>query len=108
MRTFWRFVLVCSALVLAGAGKPAGKGGGARSKLVVRCPEECTVKVEGREGTRQSSNIWEFTEMKPGNLRVDVTSKVLFVARPLFSGYVKVPAGKEVLAVVDARGRLTI
>jgi hypothetical protein len=81
--------------------KPAGN-----STLIVHCTEECNVRVEGKMGLRKDPSTWEFRDVAPGKRRLDATGR--FLNRPLYSGYVEVPASMKVTAQIDHQKRLTL
>lgn len=122
MRNRWLSVLLSSAVLFAGAAASAqGKQPAARqpaaakepragkhSRVTVRCSEECTVRLARQVGRRLSPQLWEFTDVEPGTQRLDATGKVLFVDKPLYGGYVEVPAGVHLELLVDSRNRVTV
>ncbi|MFL5347320.1 MAG: hypothetical protein ACJ8AT_21255 [Hyalangium sp.] len=89
----------------AGAKTPDTKAGG-NSTVIVRCMDDCAVRVDGKAGRRQAPNSWEFTDVAPGQRRVEATGG--FLNCPLYSGYADIPAGMKVMVQVDNSKRLTI
>jgi hypothetical protein len=86
--------------------KPAEGASGQNSTVIVRCSDDCTVKVDGKAGIRQATNSWEFKDVAPGQRRVEASGG--FLNRPLYNGFADIPAGMKVLAQVDSNKRLTI
>ncbi len=89
----------------AAAKAPEAKAGGT-STVIVRCMDDCTVRVDGKVGLRQAPNSWEFKDVAPGQRRVEATGG--FLNRSLYNGYADIPAGMKVMAQVDSSKRLTI
>jgi hypothetical protein len=79
---------------------------GANSTLIVRCTDDCTVRVDGKAGLRQASNSWEFKDVAPGQRRVEATGG--FLNRPLYNGYADIPGGLKLTAQVDSNKHFTI
>jgi len=76
------------------------------STIVVRCVDDCTVRVDGKAGLRQAPNIWEFKDVEPGQRRVE--AKGGFLNRPFYNGYVDIPPGMKLVALIDNSKRLTV
>jgi hypothetical protein len=76
------------------------------SSLTVRCPEDCTVRVDGKSGMRKDTSTWEFKDVAPGQRRVEATGGLF--NRPLYNGYADVPAGMKVTAMISSSKKLTI
>ncbi|WP_224245141.1 hypothetical protein [Hyalangium gracile] len=87
------------------AAAPEGKPG-ATSTVIVRCTDDCTVKLDGKGGVRQATNSWEFKDVAPGQRRVEANGG--FLNRPLYSGFADIPGGMKVTAQIDSNKRLTI
>lgn len=83
--------------------KGSGKGNGA---LVVRCMDDCTVRVDGKAGVRQDARTWEFRDLEPGQRRVEAKGGLF--NRPLFTGFADVAPGMKAKAQIDSSRRLTI
>jgi hypothetical protein len=79
---------------------------GANSTLVVRCMDDCTVRVDGKAGLRQAPNSWEFKDVAPGQRRVEASGG--FLNRPLYNGYADIPGGLKLTAQIDSNKRFTI
>jgi hypothetical protein len=86
--------------------KPPEAQAGGHSIFVVRCTEDCTVRVDGKGGLRQAPNSWEFKDVAPGQRRVEVSAGLL--NRPLYNGYADIPADMKVMVLVDGSKRMTI
>ena len=86
--------------------KSAAAPAGGKGKLIVRCTESCTARLEGRTGRRQGDRIWEFEDVEPGSRRVEAQGGFLNSIR--YGGYVDVPAGQQLSVLVDNKGRLTV
>lgn len=78
----------------------------ATSTLVVRCMDDCTVRVDGKAGLRRDPATWEFKDLAPGQRRVEASGG--FINRPFYNGYADIPAGMKVTALIDSSKRLTI
>jgi hypothetical protein len=102
--------LVTSSALAAGTKAPETKApeakAGENSTFVVRCTDDCTVRVDGKAGLRLAPNNWEFKDVTPGQRRVEATGG--FLNRPLYNGYADIPAGMKVTAQIDSSKRLTI
>ncbi|MCY1018222.1 hypothetical protein [Pyxidicoccus sp. MSG2] len=81
-------------------------GAGEKSVAIVRCPENCTVLLDGRRGLGRDGRTWEFKDVKPGRRRVEANAALL--NRRLFVGYVEVPAGARVTFYGDSKGNLRL
>lgn len=79
---------------------------GANSSLIVRCSDDCTVRVDGKGGLRQAANSWEFKDVAPGQRRVEATGG--FLNRPLYNGYADIPGGLKLTAQIDTNKHFTI
>ncbi len=88
------------------AAKPAEGAAGTPSTVIVRCTDDCTVKIDGKSGVRQAANNWEFKDVQPGQRRVDATGG--FLNRSLYGGFADIPAGMKVQVQIDGSKRLTI
>lgn len=89
--------------------KPAKPGDGAageKSVAVVRCPEDCTVLLDGRRGLRRDDRTWEFKDVEPGKRRVEANGGLF--NRRLFLGYVEIPAGVEATLYGDSKGNVKL
>jgi hypothetical protein len=93
--------LLCLVLLLASTTAVAEGG----STLKVRCPENCTVRIEGRTGRRISDSHWEFRDVAPGRRRIEAKG---LLGRNLVSSYVDIPSAPEALVYIDSRGRLGV
>jgi hypothetical protein len=78
----------------------------ANSTLVVRCMDDCSVRVDGKAGLRRDPATWEFKDLAPGQRRVEASGG--FLNRPFYNGYADIPAGMKVTALIDSSKRLTI
>ena len=76
------------------------------STLVVRCMDDCTVRVDGKAGLRRDPATWEFKDLAPGQRRVEASGG--FINRPFYNGYADIPAGMKVTALIDNSKRLTV
>jgi hypothetical protein len=76
------------------------------STLTVRCPQDCSVRVDGKNGRRKDTSTWEFKDVPAGQRRVEITGGLF--NRPLFNGYADVPAGMKVTAMISSTKKLTI
>ena len=92
-----------AATPAAAPAKGSGKGMGA---LLVRCMDDCTVRVDGKAGVRQDARTWEFRDLEPGQRRVEAKGGLF--NRPLFTGFADVAAGMKAKAQIDSSRRLTI
>lgn len=90
--------------------KPSEKAGGAgaleKSVAIVRCPEDCTVLLDGRRGQRRDGRTWEFKDVEPGRRRVEANGGLF--NRRLFVGYVEMPAGAEASLYGDSKGNVKL
>lgn len=103
--------LVASSALAQGTPPPAGSKApdaqaGGNSTVIVRCTDDCTVRVDGKAGLRQAPNSWEFKDVPPGQRRIEATGG--FLNRTLGNGYADIPAGMKVMVQVDNSKRLTI
>ncbi|QSQ21457.1 hypothetical protein JY651_40770 [Pyxidicoccus parkwayensis] len=80
--------------------------GGAKSVAIVRCPEDCTVLLDGNHGLRRDERTWEFKDVEPGRRRVEATASLF--SRKLFLDYVDVPAGAEATFYGDSKGNVRL
>lgn len=76
------------------------------STLIVRCMDDCTVRVDGKAGLRKDPAMWEFKDVAPGQRRIEASGG--FLNRPLYNGYTEIPGGMKVMAQIDSNKRLTI
>ncbi len=90
----------------ASAGEPAEAQAASTSTLTIRCPEDCTVRVDAKSGMRKDTSTWEFKDVPAGQRRVEATGGLF--SRPLFNGYADVPAGMKVVAMISSSKKLTI
>ncbi|WP_164021517.1 hypothetical protein [Pyxidicoccus trucidator] len=92
------------------SAKPRAKAGGAesleKSVAIVRCPEDCTVLLDGRRGQRRDGRTWEFKDVEPGRRRVEAHGGLF--NRRLFVDYVELPAGAEAMLYGDSRGNVKL
>jgi hypothetical protein len=79
---------------------------GENSTLIVRCMDDCSVRVDGKAGLRKDPARWEFKDVAPGQRRIEASGG--FLNRPLYNGFAEIPAGMKVTAQVDSNKRLTI
>lgn len=86
--------------------RAAGTGEGKKSVAIVRCPEDCTVLLDGRRGRRLDGRTWEFKDVEPGRRRVEAHGGLF--NRRLFVDYVELPAGAEARLYGDSKGRVTL
>ncbi len=86
--------------------KPTGGEAGEKSVAIVRCPEDCTVLLDGRRGQRRDGRTWEFKDVEPGQRRVEAHGGLL--NRRLFLGYVEMPAGAEATLYGDSKGNVKL
>jgi hypothetical protein len=97
-----------------GAEKPdaksSEKAGGAetlkKSVAIVRCPEDCTVLLDGRRGLRRDDRTWEFKDVEPGQRRVEANGGLF--NRRLFVGFVELPPGAEATFHGDSKGNIKL
>jgi hypothetical protein len=78
----------------------------ANSTLVIRCMDDCSVRVDGKAGLRRDPATWEFKDLAPGQRRVEASGG--FINRPFYNGYADIPSGMKVTALIDSNKRLTI
>ncbi len=71
----------------------------------VRCPENCSVKLDGKTGLRIGDDQWEFKDVEPGKRRIEVKG---LLGRHLASGYADIPKAAEVSVFLDHRGRFGV
>ena len=86
--------------------KAGNAAAGEKSVAIVRCPEDCTVLLDGRKGLRRDERTWEFQDVEPGRRRVEAQGGLL--KRRLFVEYVEVPAGAEATFYGDSKGQVTL
>jgi hypothetical protein len=71
----------------------------------VRCPEKCSVLLEGKAGRRLDDALWEFQDVEPGKRRVEVKG---LLGRHLAAGHADIPKAPAVTLFVDHKGRLSV
>lgn len=86
-------------------GTPEATNSRGKSVAILRCTEDCVVRLEGRGGVRWDKRTWEFTDVEPGRHRVEATG---LLDRKLFVAYVEVPAGSEATFHGDSQGRVKL
>jgi hypothetical protein len=86
--------------------KAPGAGGGEKSVAIVRCQEDCTVRLDGRQGLRRDGRTWEFRDVEPGQRRVEAHGGVL--RQRLFLDYVDMPAGAVATFHGDSKGNVKL
>ncbi|MBZ4417629.1 hypothetical protein [Myxococcus sp. RHSTA-1-4] len=89
-----------------GAKSRTETGAGEKSVAIVRCPEDCTVLLDGRRGLRRDDRTWEFKDVEPGRRRVEAHGGLL--NQRLFLGYVEIPAGTEATLYGDSKGNVKL
>jgi hypothetical protein len=86
-------------------GTPEAPSSRDKSVAIIRCTEECVVRLDGRGGVRWDKWTWEFKDVEPGRHRVEAAG---LLDRKLFVAYVEVPAGSEATFHGDSRGHVTL
>lgn len=79
---------------------------GAKSVAIVRCPEDCTVLLDGRRGLRRDDRTWEFKDVEPGRRRVEANGGLF--NRRLLLDYVHMPEGAEATFYGDSKGNVRL
>ncbi len=75
------------------------------STVIVRCPEDCNVTIDGRRGRKLENRRYQVEGLMPGSRRVDITAKF---NRTLYTGYLELPARSELTVLVDSSRNLTV
>ncbi|NMO17656.1 hypothetical protein HPC49_10415 [Pyxidicoccus fallax] len=79
---------------------------GERSVVIVRCPEDCIARLDGRGGLRRDDRTWEFTHVEPGRRHVEASGGLL--NRRLFRGRVDIPPGTKATVYGDSKGNVKL
>lgn len=87
-------------------GERAPVKGGKKSVAIFRCPEDCTVLLDGRRGVRRDGRTWEFKDVEPGRRRVEANGGLF--NRRLFLDSVEVPAGAVATFYGDSKGNVRL
>jgi hypothetical protein len=96
-----RALCLVLALVFMSSVALAAQG----STVTIRCPEPCSVLLEGKPGQRLSDSHWEFTDVPPGKRRIEVKG---LLGRPLVSSFVDIPKTPQAGVYLDAKGALKV
>ncbi|HSP77300.1 MAG TPA: hypothetical protein VLQ93_02135 [Myxococcaceae bacterium] len=91
--------IVLGLLLIANSAFASG------TTVKVRCPEDCSVKLDGKTGLRLSDDHWEFKDVEPGKRRIEVKG---LLGRHLASGYADIPKAAGVSVFLDHRGRFGV
>lgn len=95
MRVFCLVLVFVSPVALAAQG----------STVTIRCPEPCSILLEGKPGQRLTDSHWEFTNVPPGKRRIEVKG---LLGRPLVSSFVEIPRAPQAGVYLDAKGALKV